>query len=335
MATSLHGLSEFRYINQPRQSQDAGMSSDRRPADGFALATMLVLCAIWGMQQVAVKLAAPHIPPMMQMTVRSALGALLVALLCWLRGERGLLRNGPWKAGLLAGVLFASEFLFVGEGLRHTHASHMAVFLYTSPVFAALGLHWWVPSERMRPMQWAGIGVAFLGIVLAFGGGWLRGGISPEVLWGDLLGLLAGLAWGATTVVIRVSALSDAPPTQTLLYQLVGGAALLLPVALLTGQAGPISLAPVAWASLLFQGVIVCFASYLAWFWLLRRYLAANLSVFSFMTPLFGVSAGILVLNEQAELAFAVGAVLVLTGIIIVSASGLLRALHPLKSGAT
>ncbi|QDE96235.1 MULTISPECIES: DMT family transporter [Myxococcus] len=311
------------------------MSSHRKPADGFALATMLALCAIWGMQQVAVKLAAPHIPSMMQMAVRSGVGALLVGVLCWVRGERGLLRRGPWRPGLVVGALFALEFLFVGEGLRHTHASHMGVFLYTAPVFAALGLHWLVPAERLRRTQWLGIAVAFVGIALAFGGGWLQGGINPGVLWGDALGLLAGLAWGATTVAIRVSALSDAPPTQTLLYQLVGGVALLLPVALLTGQAGPISMAPIAWASLLFQGVIVCFVSYLTWFWLLRRYLASNLSVFSFMTPLFGVSAGILVLNEHADGFFAVGAVLVLTGILIVSGSSLLRQQPALKTGTT
>ncbi|RKG90313.1 DMT family transporter [Corallococcus sp. CA049B] len=311
------------------------MSSHRKPADGFALATMVVLCAIWGLQQVAVKLAAPYVPNLMQMALRSGVAALLVALLCWVRGERGLLRRGPWRPGMLVGVLFSLEFLFVAEGLRHTNASHMGVFLYTAPVFSALGLHWLVPSERLKRTQWLGIGVAFAGIALAFGGGWLRGGLSPGVLRGDAMGLLAGLAWGATTVVIRTSSLSDAPPTQTLLYQLVGGAALLLPVALLTGQAGPITMTPVAWASLFFQCVIVCFATYLVWFWLLRRYLASNLSVFSFMTPLFGISAGILVLNEQADLSFAVGAVLVLTGILIVSGAGLLRSASAWKQGTT
>lgn len=301
------------------------MSSFRKPVDGAALATMILLCAIWGTQQVAIKLAAPDIPPLMQMALRSGLSALLVGLLSWGRGERLSFRDGTWRPGLLAGVLFAAEFLFVGEGLRHTQASHIAVFLYTSPVFTALGLHWLVPAERLRRLQWVGIGVAFAGIVVAFGGGWLQGGVSPRMLWGDTLGLLAALAWGATTVVVRVSALSEALPTQTLLYQLVGAFALLLPVALLAGQAGHVSLTPVAWASLLFQGVVVSFASYLAWFWLLRRYLASSLSVFSFMTPLFGVTAGILVLHERADITFAVGAVLVLTGIIVVSAPGLLR----------
>jgi drug/metabolite transporter (DMT)-like permease len=309
------------------------MSSVRKPVDGFALATMLLLCSIWGLQQVAIKLAAPHVPPMLQMALRSGLSALFVGLLCWGRGERLSFGDGTWRPGLLAGVLFALEFLFVGEGLRHTHASHMAVFLYTSPIFTALGLHWLMPSERLRRVQWLGIGVAFAGILVAFGGGWLQGGLSLKVLWGDTLGVLAALAWGATTVVVRTSKLSEARPTQTLLYQLVGDFALLLPVALLTGQAGQVSMTGVAWASLLFQGIVVSFASYLAWFWLLRRYLASSLSVFSFMTPLFGVTAGMLVLRERPDVSFAVGAVLVLMGILIVSAPGLLRPGLPLKTG--
>ncbi len=320
-------------MNRARHTQYVDMSSHRKAVDGFALGMMLLLCAIWGTQQVAIKLAAPHIPPLMQMALRSGISALFVGLLCWGRGERLSFRDGTWRPGLLAGVLFAGEFLFVGEGLRFTHASHMAVFLYTSPIFTALGLHWLMPSERLRRLQWIGIGVAFTGILVAFGGGWLQGGVSLSVLWGDTLGVLAALAWGATTVVVRTSKLSDASPTQTLLYQLVGAFALLLPMAFLTGQAGPVSLAPMAWGSLLFQGIVVSFASYLAWFWLLRRYLASSLSVFSFMTPLFGVTAGMLVLRERADVWFVVGAVLVLTGILVVSAPGLLRPGRPLKSG--
>ncbi|QSQ17627.1 DMT family transporter [Myxococcus landrumensis] len=301
------------------------MSSSRKPTDVFAFAMMFLLCATWGTQQVAVKLAAPHIPTLVQVSLRSGIGAVLVGLLCWLRGERFSWRDSTWWPGLLSGVLFAGEFLFVAEGLRHTHASHMSVFLYIAPIFSALGLHWFVPAERLRPLQWIGIGVAFTGILVAFAGGWLQGGLSREVLWGDALGVLAALAWGATIVVVRVSSLADAPPTQTLLYQLVGAFALLFPVALLTGQVGQVTFERVAWLNLLFQAVGVCFISYLVWFWLLRRYVASGLSVFSFMTPLFGVTAGVLVLNERADAFFAGGAVLVLTGIIIVSASRFLK----------
>lgn len=295
------------------------MIAERRQVDGPAMGLMLLLCALWGMQQVAIKVAAADVAPIMQVALRSGLAAVLVALWAWARGQRLPLLGPALGPGLLAGTLFAGEFLFVAEGLRLTSASHMAVFLYTSPVFTALGLHLTVRAERLGPVQWVGIGVAFVGIALAFGGGLAGGGLGGSALLGDLYGVLAGAAWGATTVVVRRSALSEAPPAQTLLYQLVVGCLLLLVAAALTGQLGRVVPTPVAWASLLFQGVVVTFASYLAWFWLLRRYLATRLSVFSFMTPIFGVTFGVLLLGEPLTPAFGGGALLVLLGITLVS----------------
>jgi drug/metabolite transporter (DMT)-like permease len=147
------------------------------------------------------------------------------------------------------------------------------------------------------------------------------------VLLGDALGVAAGAAWGATTVVVRTSRLSEAPPALTLFYQLAVGFLLLLGIALATGGASHVALTKVSVASLLFQGVVVSFASYLAWFWLLRRYLASGLAVFSFMTPLFGVTAGVLFLGEPLTLNFVAGAALVLVGIALVSGEAWLRAL--------
>jgi drug/metabolite transporter (DMT)-like permease len=308
-----------------RPAPSHGAGAPRKPIDGFAAGTMLLLCAIWGAQQVAIKLAAADIAPIMQVALRSGLSALLVAALGAWRGERPSGTGRTAGPGLLAGALFAGEFLFIAEGLRHTSASHMAVFLYTSPVFTAIGLHLLVAAERLRPRQWLGIAIAFAGIALAFLGGAAAGTVTPSTLLGDAFGILAGASWGATTVVIRASALSEAPPGQTLLYQLAWGFVLLLAFAFASGQAGRVTLTPVACGSVLFQGVVVSFASYLTWFWLLRRYLATRLSVFSFMTPMFGVAFGVVVLGEPITASFAGGAALVLTGIIVVSGGGLLR----------
>ena len=77
--------------------------------------------------------------------------------------------------------------------------------------------------------------------------------------------------------------------------------------------------------SVAFQSVVVALSSYLAWFWLLRRYLASRLSILSFMTPLFGVSFGVLILNEPLDAGFVIGAVLVLSGITLVSGAEVIR----------
>src|SRR6516165_3515413 len=88
---------------------------------------------------IAVKLALPDIPPILQATIRS-MGALPVLLIVgWFRGVRFFERDGTLAAGLFAGLLFSFEFVLIFSGLRLTSASRAVVFLYTAPFFVALG----------------------------------------------------------------------------------------------------------------------------------------------------------------------------------------------------
>lgn len=288
------------------------------PLDARASGLMLLLCFIWGLQQVSLKAVSAQASPMLMVALRSLIALLLLAALMRWRGEAPQRRR--WKAGALAGSLFGLEYLLVSEALQLTHASHVVIFLYTAPLFAALGLHWRLPAERLGLRQWSGIALAFGGIALAFMGGGSDETDASAPL-GDLLALLAGMAWGATTVTIRCSPLAAAPATETLLYQLLGAAGLLLPGAWLSGQW---RFEPSAWvcAHLGFQSLVVSFASFLTWCWLLRRYLASRLGVFAFLTPLFGVMLGVWLLGEALETSFIASSGLVLAGIALVSSAG-------------
>lgn len=277
---------------------------------------MAVLCLIWSLQQIALKATAPDVAPLLQIALRSGIAAVLVAMLMWWRGDR--FTPGGLRPGVMAGCLFALEYLLIGQALRYTTAGHTVVLLYTGPIFAALGLHWKLPSERLAPGQWVGIALAFAGIAVTFVGRQGPAQDMANMLIGDVMCVAAGAAWGATTVVIRCSTLSSAPATETLLYQLVAAPVLLLPAAAVLGQL-TLNATPLALGSLTFQAVVASFASYLAWFAMLRRYLASRLGVFSFLTPLFAVALGGTLLNEHIEPNFIVGALLVLAGIVLVS----------------
>jgi drug/metabolite transporter (DMT)-like permease len=286
------------------------------PLDARAGGLMLVLCFVWGLQQVSLKAIADQVSPMLMVALRSGIAlALLVALMRW-RGEVAPRRR--WRAGALAGALFGLEFLLVAEALRLTQASHVVIFLYTAPLFAALGLHARLPAERLGGRQWLGIGLAFGGIALAFLGGIDSSASEAWALLGDLLALTAGMAWGATTVTLRCSSLAGAPATETLLYQLLGAVLLLLPGAWWTGQ-WRFEPSAAAWAHLGFQSLVVSFASFLTWCWLLRRYLASRLGAFAFLTPVLGVLLGVWLLGEALSPSFVAGSLLVLAGIALVS----------------
>lgn len=297
------------------------MVTQRRHLDLLAVSLLLMLCLGWGFQQIAIKMAADDIAPTLQIGLRSAFAA-VVLLLLMLRSEGlKLFSDGTLKAGLLAGAMFGTEFLFVGEGLVRTSASHVVVFLYTSPIFTALGMHFIHPDERLSRLQWSGIALAFVGICIAFMGGGEAAGTS---LLGDAFALAAGAVWGFTTVVIRGSALSEAPAIKTLFYQMAITAILLISAAFLMGN-GAMNWTPETTTNLALQAVLIALASYLTWFWLLKRYLASRMATFVFITPLLGVVFGVMILDEVLSTSFVSGGLMVLTGIFLVSAKDLIN----------
>jgi drug/metabolite transporter (DMT)-like permease len=292
------------------------VSQDRAALDPTAYAVMILLTALWGFQQVTVKAIAADVSFVMQAAIRSIAAVLLLLAWARLRGIALFARDGTLWPGLVAGVLFGVEFVFIYVGLEHTNASRMSVFIYLAPPLTALGLHFFVRGERLVPGQWLGIAVAFAGIMLAF---WEGLSSSAPTYVGDMCGLAGAALWAATTVVIRATRLAQSSAAKTLFYQL-GVSALILPAAsVVLGEKGIVAITPLVIASLAYQGAIVAFASYLAWFWLLRRYLAARLSVLSFLTPMFGVLFGVLLLGEPLSASFALAAALVGTGIILVN----------------
>lgn len=290
----------------------------KRNIDGQAAVAMTLLCLVWSMQQIGLKATAHDASPILQVAMRSGVAAVLVALLLAMRGEKIVTPALPWRAGIGAGLLFSLEYLLLGAGLGLTSSAHGVVFLYTGPLFAAVGLHLKLPAERMSALQWLGVVLAFVGIVFAF---WWPGshqGPSQTSVLGDLLCLLAGAAWGATTVLVRCSRLATASAPHTTIYQLAVAFVCLSAAALMLGQWSYRS-TPLLWVNLAFQTVIVSFISLLAWFALLRRYLASRLGAFSFLTPLCGVALGAWLLDEAITAGFMVGALLVVAGVICVN----------------
>lgn len=269
-------------------------------------------------------MAAADISALMQIGLRSILSALMVYPLIHPHIRRELFGQKYRSAGVLVGFLFAIEFYLVGEALRYTSAAHTIVLLYTAPIFVALGLNWKLPSERLSGLQWGGIALAFLGIVVSFVLRSENASHASTSVLGDGLALMAGVFWAATTITVRLTVLAEAPATQTLFYQLFMAGVVLVPVAYLTGQS-EIHWTSLAIGSLIFHTVLISFASYLIWFRMLKKYLASRLGVFSFLTPVFGMGFGILLLNEHVEMNFIVGTVMVMLGVVLVSLQGWLK----------
>jgi len=293
--------------------------NERRPRlDGLALASLLACCAVWGLGQVAGKITLAEMPPLLQAGARSIGAALLVALWARWRGIRLLEPDGTWAAGLSAGLLFAIEFACIFTGLRFTAASRMVVFVYLAPFVVALGMPLIARGERLDAVQGFGLLAAFAGVAWAFAEGFQRPSVG-ELQWvGDALGVAGAVFWGATTLLIRATSLSHAAPEKTLFYQLAVSGLALSFASWLGGEAWPHALSPAPAFWLAFQIVVVSFASYLLWFWLVRHYPATQLSAFTLLTPVFGLLAGVVLMADPLTPRLLIALVGVSAGIALV-----------------
>ena len=288
-----------------------------RPLDAAVAAFVVALCLSWGFNQVAIKLALPDIPPFIQAAFRSTVGALIVIVWARARGVRLMDADGTLVPGIVAGLLFALEFILIFRGLLWTDASRASLFIYTAPFFVVIGSRWLIPGDHFDRWQWLGLILSFAGIAVAFG--LPAASADTRAVVGDLMLLGAGAAWGATTLVIKASRLARASYEKTLFYQLIVSAPLLALGAHLADERLAAPPSALAAGSLLYQTFWVVGFTYLAWFALILRYSASRLSAFTFLTPLFGIAAGHLVLGEPLTPAFAAAAVLIVVGLVLVN----------------
>lgn len=280
------------------------------------IALVLMLCLTWGFNQIAIKLVLREIPPFTQAALRSAGGLLVILAIARFRGVKLFSRDGTLKAGLLVSVIFGIEFLLIFHGLQFTTATRTAVFLYTMPFFVALGAYLFL-GERLRAVQWAGLGVSFTGVAVAIGVP--QADVTWSVLKGDLLVVGGAVMWAATIIIVKATPLLHCPPEKALGYQVGVSIPILGIAAMISGERITEVPGPLTLSLLSFQAFWVVGLTFLLWFGLIRTYSASKLSAFTFITPLFGVAAGYLIMGDHLTPAFGVAALLVIAGLILVN----------------
>ena len=297
-------------------SKEMRINSAGRPLSPGAVALMLMLCLSWGFNQIAIKLALPDIPPMLQAMIRSSGGLLTLLLIARLRGVKIFVSDGTLGAGLFAGVLFGIEFVLIFRGLLLTSASRAVVFLYTAPFFVALGSYQFL-GERLRASQWGGLALSFAGVALAIGVP--QTNVDANVLWGDLMIVGGGALWAATTLIAKGTALRKAPPEKALGYQVALSIPILGFAAWISGETITRVPGPLVLSLMAYQAIWVVGLTFLLWFMLVQSYSASKLSAFTFITPLFGVVASYFILHDSLTLAFGAAALLVIAGLYLVN----------------
>ena len=278
----------------------------------------MVLCLSWGFNQVAAKFAIHDIPPMIQATLRSLGAAAIVAAWAKARGQKLLARDGTLDRRARRRRRVQLEFMLLYRGLLYTTASRAVLFLYTAPFFVVIGSRIFLPADRFHWSQWTRPGAVLCrhraGVRLP------TPAADPRQALGDLMMLGGAMGWAATTLIIKASPLNRVSAEKVMLYQLVVSAPVLaLGIVAVRRAYDRAAVRAWRWPALAYQTFWVVSVTFVVWFALVVRYSANRLSAFTFLTPLFGVAAGHLVLGEPLTPAFAASVALVAGGLVLVN----------------
>lgn len=284
--------------------------------DTFGGSMLIGFAVLMGLNQALIKFVNMAYAPMLQAGLRSLIAMVPVLLVALVLRRRLTIRDGSLPGGIVCGLFFAAEFGLVFMALDYTSISRVSIFFYTMPVWVAFGAHFLIPGERMTPTKALGLFVAVMGVVLALSDGGQATG--EMALVGDLMCLVAAMAWAAIALTARATKFSRATPEMQLLYQLVISAPVLIGLAWLSGD---MVREPTALLNgiLLFQGVVVVGCAILAWFWLLTIYPASDIASFGFLAPVFGVFFGWLLFAEPLTWRLIAALALVGLGIVLVN----------------
>jgi drug/metabolite transporter (DMT)-like permease len=301
---------ELRIVN--RSSADVGTI----PLTGVLL--LIMVSIIWGGNMVSIKISNQGIPPILAAAARSLLASVALWAYARAKGEDVFLRGPDVKHGIVIGILFGLDFLFLYWGPAYTTASRAIIFLYTHPLWVAIGAHILIPGDSLTKTKGLGLGLAFVGLVLVFGA--KSDTLGPQHWIGDLMEVLAAMFWAATTVYLK-KFIWRRPIShfQTLFAQLAFSIPVLAVAAFLFERGLPISPTPLVIAAFGYQVFIVATFSYLLWFWMIHRYPVSRLAAFTFLAPLFGVIASGVILGETLTVSLWIGLALVAAGIYLVN----------------
>lgn len=282
--------------------------------DGFGASALIAFAITLAFNQVVIKVTNGGFSPVFMVALRSVVAGVAVAGWMVWRGKPFVCTAPVVWAGLFSGFLFTFEFICLYVALDLSDVSRVSVIFYSMPVWLALVAHFLLPGERLTAVRLIGLGLAMAGVAVAL----LDRAGGEANIWGDILALLAAMAWAAIAMVVRITPLSKANPETQLMWQLLVSAVVLLAIAPLFGD---LLRAPEAIhvAGLLFQSIGVVAIGYMMWFWLLTIYPASSVASFSFLSPVFSVLFGWWLLGETVGASIWAALGLVAAGLVLIN----------------
>jgi drug/metabolite transporter (DMT)-like permease len=209
-------------------------------------------------------------------------------------------------------IPFNQTAYLYGQSL--TGAGHGALLFATVPIWIFLGGLIYL-KEKFILRRAVGVVLGLIGVTIIMTSGAIE--LGTEYLLGDLIILIAVLAWAIYTLVGQPLVIKYGAFRVTA-YALASGSAMYFPFGLYRAVVFDYSSATLgAWLTVIYVALGVSVAAYVLWYWLLKYMEATKIAVFNNLMPVIAAGVAFIFLGEPIGWPFIIGGAVVLTGVII------------------
>lgn len=281
---------------------------------GLVWGGILTITILWGYAWVLMKASLEYMGPFTFSSFRFGIGAITLLLLCWLF-KLGLPQRRYWKPLLIIGTLQTGVvFLLVMFALMFVGAGKSSVLLYSMPMWSSL-LAVKFLDEKLTPLKMAGLIIGMIGLLTILG--WdIFTGQKAEVIFGELLIIIAAISWAISNIYYRLK-VQELPKIQASAFQMLFGAVGIFIVTLImeSGQSIEINFHSIYY--ILFTGVLASAFCFTVWFMIMSVVDMVTATISTLLVPIFGLIFSSLLLKEQLTIGVIIGSSLILIGIIV------------------
>ena len=266
-----------------------------RPVDFLPASFLIIFSILLGLNQVMVKLVNEGMHPVFQVALRSTLAIFPILIYCYISRKKITFSTNSLIPGIVAGILFATEFILLFIALDYSTVTRVSLIFYTMPVWLTIAAHFLIKNDNLNLNKVLGLVISLIGLTLAVYEPSM--GYDLSQFYGDSFSLMASFCWATIAIMLKTTRLSDCTPETQLLYQLIISGIILLPISMqITDYIRNINLNLILIFS--FQVIVIMCMGFIGWLWIMSKYSASSTSSFAFLTPIFGVLFGWLIMDD-------------------------------------
>ncbi|MDH4157512.1 MAG: DMT family transporter, partial [candidate division Zixibacteria bacterium] len=211
--------------------------------------------------------------------------------------------------------MFGASYALIYFAEQHISSALTSVLFAAYPLMIAFLSIWVLSHEKLRRVGWLGLALGLLGIVVI---SYDSLQTSSDIFLGTVLALAGTLAAAWGLVIHKRKFSGENVFVATSVQMTVGGVPLIL-AALVFERWSDFVISPISIGSIVYLTLLGTVVAFVGYYWLLKRITAVRASLIAFITPLVAIFIGVIFFSESLTVLVAIGAVMILSGILLVS----------------